>query len=240
MKEILNFDFSQLLIALIIPIGIMVYFLLKLIRVNISNSRFNKKYKNHFMILEILVWSLFFIWSLKVVLGETEYFSFFTIASLSIIFIWISWFVAKDFIAGVVLKLGDNYQSGQFFRLNNIQGHIDQVNYLHLNVNQENGEIIKIPFSKILGSVHHKSFLDDKTKQYKFEISIEKNETLDETREKIRKIILLSAGVNIKKEPIIALLNSSENRWNFEIIYFILDEQYCELIENNVKSVFRD
>jgi small-conductance mechanosensitive channel len=237
MKEVLNFDFSQLLIALIIPIGIMVYLLLKLIRVNVSNSRFNKKYKNYFMIFEILVWALFLFWSLKVVFGDTEYFSFFTIASLSIIFIWISWFVARDFIAGVVLKLGDNYQSGQFFRLNNIEGHIAQVNYLHLTINQNNGEIIKIPFSKIIGSIHHKSFLDDKTKQYKFEISVEKNETLDETREKIRKIILLSAGVNIKKEPIIELRSSSENRWNFEIIYFILDEQYCELIENNVNSV---
>lgn len=236
MKEILNFDFSELIIVLLIPIGILVYFLLKLIRSNISNSRFNKKYRNYFTLFEIIIWFLFLTWVLKVVFGNTEYFSFFTIAFLALIFIWISWFVAKDFIAGIVLKLSDNYQSGQFFRLNNINGHIAQVNYLHLNINQDNGEIIKIPFSKILGSIHHKSFLDDKTKQYKFEISIDKQGTLDETREKLRKIILLSAGVNIKKEPIITLINSSENKWNFEINYFILDEQYCELIENNVKS----
>ncbi|MCW8850068.1 MAG: mechanosensitive ion channel family protein [Melioribacteraceae bacterium] len=238
MKEILNINFSELIMVLIIPIGMMIYFLLKIVRVNFINSRFNKKYKNYFLLFEILVWFLFCTWSLKVIFGATEYLSFFSIAFLSIIFIWTNWFVAKDFIAGVVLKLSDNYQAGQFFRLNNIEGHIAQVNYLHLNINQDNGEIIKIPFSKILGSIHHKSFLDDKTKQYKFELSIEKKETLDETREKIRKIILLSAGVNIKKEPIITLLNSSENRWNFEIVYFILDEQYCELIENNVKSAF--
>ena len=238
MKEILNFDFSELIIVLLIPIGILVYFLLKLIRSNISNSRFNKKYRNYFMLFEIIIWFLFLSWVLKVVFGNTEYFSFFTIAFLALIFSWISWFVAKDFIAGIVLKLSDNYQSGQFFRLNNINGHIAQVNYLHLNINQDNGEIIKIPFSKILGSIHHKSFLDDKTKQYKFEISIDKQGTLDETREKLRKIILLSAGVNIKKEPIITLINSSENKWNFEINYFILDEQYCELIESNLKSAF--
>lgn len=238
MKEILNIEFSQLMMVLIVPIGIMIYILLKLVRVNFSNSRFNKKYKNYFLIFEILIWSLFCIWSLNLIFGSNEYLSFFSIAFLAIIFIWTNWFVVKDFIAGVVLKLSDNYQEGQFFRLKDIEGRIAKVNYLHLNINQDDGEIIKIPFSKILGSIHHKSFLDDKTKQYMYEITIEKKETLDNTREKIRKTILLSAGVNIKKEPIIKLLNSSEKSWTFEITYFILDEQYCELIENNIKIGF--
>ena len=238
MKEVLNFDFSELILLLIVPIGVMIYFLLKILKVNISNSRFNRKYKNYFLLFEIIVWLLFGWWSFKVIYGNTDYYSILIVAILFIVLFWIGWFLAKDFIAGTVLKLSDNYQEGQFFRLNDIEGHIAQINYLHLNIRQENGEIIKIPFSKILGSVHHKSFLDDKTKQYKFEIIIDKQETLDETREKIRKNILLSAGVNIKKEPLISLKLSSETKWNFDITYFILDEQYCELIENNVKSSF--
>ena len=238
MKEVLNFDFSELILLLIVPIGVMIYFLLKILKVNISNSRFNRKYKNYFLLFEIIVWLLFGWWSFKVIYGNTDYYSILIVAILFIVLFWIGWFLAKDFIAGTVLKLSDNYQEGQFFRLNDIEGHIAQINYLHLNIRQENGEIIKIPFSKILGSVHHKSFLDDKTKQYKFEIIIDKQETLDETRGKIRKNILLSAGVNIKKEPLISLKSSSEKKWNFDITYFILDEQYCELIENNVKSSF--
>jgi hypothetical protein len=89
-----------------------------------------------------------------------------------------------------------------------------------------------------LGSIHHKSFLDDKTKQYKFEISIGKQESLEKTRDKIRKTIFLTTGINIKKEPIITLKHSLVESWNFEITYFILDEQFCELIENNVRSSF--
>lgn len=238
MKDILNFDFTELVLVLIVPIGIMVYYLLKLLKLNISSSRFNKKHKNYFSLFEIVVWFLFGWWSLKVVYGNSEYYPILIITVLSIILIWIGWFFAKDFIAGTILKLSDNYQSGQFFRLNDIEGYIEQINYLHLNISQENGEIIKIPFSKILGSIHHKSFLDDKTKYYKFEIIIDKQDTFDETKEKIRKIILLSAGVNINKEPIISLKTSSDTKWVFVITYFILDEQYCELIENNVKSSF--
>lgn len=236
MKELLNFELSELLMLLIIPIGIMIYFILKLVKLNIVNNRFNYRQQNYFILIEIFVWMIFGIWTLKVTLGNTDYY-FLIITSILLLFLLlISWYVVKDFIAGVILKLSDNYQTGQFFRLNNIKGSIAQVNYLHLNVNQENGEIIKVPFSKILGSIHHKSFLDDKTKQNKFEITIDKKETLDNTKEKIRRTILLSAGVNINKEPIIIIKNTSENNWTFEITYFILDEEYCEIIENNVKT----
>ena len=238
MKELLNFELSELLLILIIPIGVMIYFIMKLVKLNFINNRVNNRQKNYFLLIEIFVWIVFGIWTLKVSIGETSYYSFFIISILSLLLLLIGWFAAKDFVAGVILKLSDNYQTGQFFRLNSIQGYIAQVNYLHLNVNLENGEVIKIPFSKILGSIHHKSFLDDKTKQNKFEITLEKKETLDNTREKIRKTILLSAGVNIKKEPIIIIKNTSANKWTFEITYFILDEEYCELIENNVKSSF--
>lgn len=236
MKELLNFELSELLMLLIIPIGIMIYFILKLVKLNIINNRFNHRQQNYFILIEIFVWMVFGIWTLKVTLGNTDYYFLIIVSILLLFLLLIGWYVGKDFIAGVILKLSDNYQIGQFFRLNNIKGSIAQVNYLHLNVNQENGELIKVPFSKILGSIHHKSFLDDKTKQNKFEITIDKKETLDNTREKIRRTILLSAGVNINKEPIIIIKNTSENNWTFEITYFILDEEYCEIIENNVKS----
>ena len=49
---------------------------------------------------------------------------------------------------------------------------------------------------------------------------------------------MLSAGVNIKREPLITVVESSSNEWVFEITYFIMDEQYCELIENNLRSSF--
>jgi hypothetical protein len=89
-----------------------------------------------------------------------------------------------------------------------------------------------------LGSIHHKSSIDDKTKQYKTKLTVKKKESLDNTRDSIRKTILLSAGVNIKREPLITVIESSEKEWLFEITYFILDEQYCELIENNLRSVY--
>lgn len=238
MKEILNFELSELLLVLIIPIGIMIYFLMRLIKLNILNNRFNKRHKNYFILFEILVWLVFGVWTLKVTFSGTNYYSFLVLTILTILLLLTGWFILKDFIAGLVLKLSDNYQDGQFFRLGNIEGHIAQINYLHLNLKQENDEIIKIPFSKILGSIHHKSSIDDKTKQYKVKLSVQKKESLDTTRDNIRKTIMLSAGVNIKREPLITVVESSSNEWVFEITYFIMDEQYCELIENNLRSSF--
>ena len=149
MKEILNFELSELLLVLIIPIGIMIYFLMRLIKLNILNNRFNKRHKNYFILFEILVWLVFGVWTLKVTFSGTNYYSFLVLTILTILLLLTGWFILKDFIAGLVLKLSDNYQDGQFFRLGNIEGHIAQINYLHLNLKQENDEIIKIPFSKI-------------------------------------------------------------------------------------------
>jgi small-conductance mechanosensitive channel len=238
MKEIIDFELSGLLLLLLIPIGIMIYFLLRLVKINILNNRFNKRNKNYFILFEIIIWLVFGVWALKLTFSGTYYYSFLVLAILAILLLLIGWFILKDFVAGVILKLSDNYQKGQFFRLNNIEGHIAKINYLHMNIKQGNDEVIKIPFSKILGSVHHKSSIDDKTKPYKIKLTVNKKESLDSTRDSIRKTILLSAGVNIKREPLITVMESSEKEWLFEITYFILDEQYCELIENNLRSVF--
>lgn len=238
MKELINFELSGLLLLLLIPIGVMIYFVLRLVKINILNNRFNKRNKNYFILFEIVVWLVFGVWALKLTFSGTYYYSFLVLAILVILLLLIGWFILKDFVAGLVLKLSDNFQEGQFFRLNNIEGHIAQINYLHINIKQHNDEIIKIPFSKVLGSIHHKSSIDDKTKQYKIKLTVKKKESLDNTRDSIRKTILLSAGVNIKREPLITVIESSEKEWLFEITYFILDEQYCELIENNLRSVY--
>ncbi len=239
MKDILNFDLSELLVVIIILLGLVLFFLLKFIRYNVMTYKFGKNHKKYFTILETGSWLFFGGWSLKMIFGGSEYYSIFTITIFAIFSLWIGWFLVKDFIAGIILKLSDSYQKGQFFRLGKIKGNITEINYLHLTINKNNGEIVKIPFSKILGSVHHKSFLDDKTKKGKFSFSIERQDSLVKTTDKIREIILLTAGVNIKKEPIINLIDDSEKIWQFEITFFVLDDKYCETIESNVIKAFR-
>ncbi|MCB9211296.1 MAG: mechanosensitive ion channel family protein [Ignavibacteriales bacterium] len=236
MNQIINLELSEFAIFSILLLGVLLYFFLWIIKKYFIAKRLSNRNQQYYFLVEIIIWVVFGIWALKTFLSNTIYYSIVVITIFAIVAAWIGWFVIRDFIAGVVFKLNDNYQKGQLIKLNEVNGFIEKLNYLNLDLVNENGETIKIPYSKILTSIHFKSFIDSKTKQHKFSITVLKNDTLEKTKELVRRSVLVSPGVNFKKEPHIIVKQEFDDNWIFEINAFVQNDDYCELVEANVRK----
>jgi len=238
MNQILNFEFSEFNLITVLILGLLLLFVLRFIR-RFFITRISKNHiKQLYQLSEIFIWIIYGFWSLQIVLKDSYYYMLAVLSICAIIIIWLAWFVAKDFIAGIVLKLADNYQPGQQFKLDNIQGIIVEADYLQLSVRMQDGIMVKIPYSKISGAIHYEARIDDKSSQHRFEIEVIKNYSIDEIRKRIRQAVLLSAGVSINKEPQINLKNETNDSCTFEMVVHAISPRYFQQIEGNVRSVF--
>lgn len=239
MNEFLNIEFSGLSLLIVIILGILISFALTIINKALIPKIRNNRAKQLFQIAEILIWSIFGFWGLHITLKDSDYYFLAVISITVVMVIWLGWFVAKDFIAGFVLKLGDNYQPGQYIILNEIEGVIVKTGFLDLILSTEDGSIVKIPYSKITSAVHYKIQPQDKTNQHRFEIEIKKNSSIEDTKNRIKSAIMLSTGASINKEPQINLKgNTDKSIWKFEVVAYALSPEYFQTIEQNVRDAF--
>ncbi|MCB9207611.1 MAG: mechanosensitive ion channel, partial [Ignavibacteriales bacterium] len=153
MNDILNFEISEILVAFILLIAFLLFVLMKIVKKYFVERQFSYRHQQYYSLLEIVIWIIFTIWALKTILEESIYYTVIVIVIFLSLAIWITWFVVKDFIAGLVFKFNDNYQKGQFIEVNDIKGYIEEMNYLTLDLISETGETIKIPYSKIQGNI---------------------------------------------------------------------------------------
>jgi len=222
---------------MVLMLGILIFFILRIINQTVVPKIEKNRIKQLFQVLEILIWVVYGFWGLHVTLKDSNYYMLAILTVSAVIVICLGWFMARDLIAGLVLRFGDNYQPGQNIILNEIKGSIVKAGYLDLFISVENGDIVKIPYSKISSAIHYKVKHRDKTTQHRFEIETKKNPFLEETRNRIKNAIMLSTGASIKMEPQISLMDHpDENIWKFEVVAYALSPEYFQLIERNAKN----
>ena len=239
MKELLNFRFSEFSVLTVLFLGILLSLLMGLLRRIVLNKITKNKNKQWYQIGELAVWILYAAWALHSILGDSLYYQMTILLILIVIVIWVSWFVVRDFIAGLVLKLNDSFQPGQYFKLGEIEGTILSADYLQLNLHRENGVIIKIPYNKISGAIHYKGEAEDQSMQHQFELEIADKYSLQDVRSLVREAVLLSAGARFSREPRVIHKGTEDKKQKYEVTISALSPDYNKLIESNVKEYFK-
>ena len=237
MNQLLNIEFSGLSLLTVVMLGVLLSFILRIISKTLIPKIRKNRIKQLFQVIELLIWTVFGFWGLHMTLKDSDYYLFAILTASAVIVIWLSWFMARDFIAGFVLKLGDNYQPGQHIKLNEIEGVIVKTGFLELILSREDGTFVKIPYSKISSAIHYKVQPRDKTTQYRFEIEIKKNSSIEDAKNRIKSAIMLSTGASIKLEPQIKLKeHTDESVWKFDVVAYALSPEYFQIIERNVRD----
>jgi small-conductance mechanosensitive channel len=236
MNELLRFEFSGLSLLKVLILSILLVLVLRLLRKKVIEKMLKTKSRQWYQIGEIAIWMIYGAWALHLVLGESLYYKLTILLILMVIVIWVSWFVVRDFIAGLVLKLNESLKPGQYFKLDDIDGTIIDTDYLQLNLRQESGVVVKIPYNRISGSVHYKGEAEEQSIQCRFEIEIEDRFSVEEVRHLTRKAVFLSAGTRLNREPRIIYKGKENKKQKFDIIVPVFNADYNKLIEGNVKE----
>ena len=86
------------------------------------------------------------------------------------------WRFLKDFIAGLVFKVQNNYGMNQRVQLNANSGVINELLNTHVKLEADNGELIYIPYSEFANQIIRKPSTQERLKQFSFTLIKEKTD----------------------------------------------------------------
>jgi small-conductance mechanosensitive channel len=219
--------------------GLLLVLVLKLLRrlpvVLLGKGTYRSFFQRAFPIAESLIWVLFTIWALGLIFVDllSQRLALLTLLTVSVF--WLSWFAAKDFIAGLILRLQDHYEIGQRIHLDNIEGSILRVGFLGMDIERTNGRVTRIPYGKLTGTIHSRR-PPETSSRYQFRVQLPKEASLEETVSRIRESALISPWSSPDREPQIRRISETDSAYIFEVGVSAIAPDYFEAIERDIRS----
>lgn len=252
MNDMIHFEISRFTLLEMLFLGVVLFVILRLVRRLINrlvlpgSSGFGTRplrrhLRRFWPLIETIIWTLFALNALAAVFQDRLYYTGALMIVLLVATAWFSWFVLKDWFAGVILRIRDVYQPNQMIKIGDIRGTVRRLGDLTLEIEQEDGEIAEIPYSQANSQIHWKSTPErSAATAYRFEVRIAKNaRPLAEARDTLRAAILFSPWLPSRQIPQIHLLEETPEHFRFEVKIAAPDRQIARAVEADVRDAVK-
>ena len=240
MNEIIEFRLSELALLKVLSFGVALLFIFRFLhRILDALLRlrdFFAPLSRVLPVIEAVLWLTYIVWAVGVVFTEGLYYNMALLMVLAIALALVSWFAARDWIAGLILRVQDAYETGQKIRFGEIEGTIRQVSHLALEIELSDGEQAKIPYSRISGQIRSQIRPDTTSNYHHFEIEIANKIPLAEAKQILRTAIMNSPWTAFEQEPQIKLLTETPTHYSFEVVVYTTGAGGGQTIEYQVKE----
>ncbi len=246
MNNLLNAEISRFSIVGILVLGVLIYLLLRLVRMAFSRFMQNRTFRQYFQrfwpLVETAIWLIFIISAFATVLSNNFQYDLVILAIMGLTLWGFYWLVIKDWLAGVIFKLRNIFQTGQLIKVGEIRGTVQQLGDMTMEIEQEDGEIAVIPYSQLSGQIYLKGTTTRKGQAttHRIEVEIPKDCPVDEARARVQNAILLSPWWGLQQKPQINILEESENNYRFETKIIAPDRRFALALEENVQHLLKN
>ena len=179
----------------------------------------------------MIIWVSFIYWSLKEAISEPLYYSIFFVSISLILLTWIGWYAARDYIAGIIWRSQDSYEAGQKLIINEITGRITKLTYLNVELEKNDGTVIKVPYSKIAGNIHYNKNDNKLVTTYTYSIDVSSKEVIANTIEKLKTSLINSPWHISYLEPHIKKIDGKGSKAVLEIVMHSFGEEGIEKLK---------
>lgn len=104
-------------------------------------------------LLELVLWVAYAFWGAHIFFGAHLYYDLVVGAMVILLLVAVSWYVFRDFLAGVLLKAEKSLEPGQMIRTPSAGGKIKSLGSRYLELVNEEGEEVRIPYAKLSNEV---------------------------------------------------------------------------------------
>ena len=215
----------------------LVLYLLKIFIPLISPGKINiNRFRKYFTLVEGIVWGMVLLGAAIFFLENNIIFSTILFLLLLLLFYWYSRFALRDYIAGIVFKVENSFSLDDPIEVEGQKGIIKKYHYRNLEIENEDGEMILLPYSILLGIVSSPRKISDSLLSFSFEITISSEQPYDKVSDLLKKYILSMPWTVFKNEPKIQLLEEKDNFFNVKITIFSFDESYFQPMHKRVEA----
>ena len=138
---------TALAIVLIIVLRSIQNFYLKMV----TSSVYRRIFLRWFPVLELVMWVGFVYWAV-LTLTDSSGFPVYLIAGLTLVMLALTgWYLLRDVFAGFILRSENHLENGIRYRTEDTEGVISHIGYRSLELITDDGEVIKLPYTMIVG-----------------------------------------------------------------------------------------
>lgn len=221
-------------------VGIIIYLLLKyvgkLLRYFSKGKNLRRVAIKVYSATEASIWILFLLWSLNLFYNVDKNLNPVFIAISSLLIIVFVWITGRDVLAGIIFTIENSLEEGQNIYSPFAEGKIKKIGVRALRVESESGQLLIIPYTKLISERISIVTKENRFKNYDSEISIYSEESPSKIRETILRRIMLSHFTSVLSEPKISYVETENGIHKFRVTASTIREDHFHRILFDLKS----
>lgn len=221
---------------LFVATAVLLFILFRVIHLLSFRIRGLKRFYSLLVAMELSVWMIFLFWLIHYFFGNKSYYNELILVLVITAVILLTWFYIKDVVAGFLFRIAHNPSLGQLLYADEADGVIKEMGSSHLSVEHEGGEIIRVPYSRLLGkSLSLKTADARSASEVVFRIKNLSSQDHHELEKEIR-LTLLQSPWCVPNKPIrIVFLPHPEE--GIEVALHILDKSFTEVAKHKIEQM---
>ena len=223
-------------VTIVAVIGLAVYVLFRVTRLALARSE-SLRLRNgltYIVPVEILVWTAYFFRSFEYLFAAASYYDYMRATLILIGFGLLVWFYLKEVVAGAFFRLQHNPKAGRQLQTDDLEGIVKRISATHIYLDTPGGKVVRLPYSKLVGSVFSLSTHKEAAHAFKFSIRVEKKWTGDETLQRIRRALLLSPYCSYKEPVDITIEDESPSSYVCNIAVRTIGHRFGTRVEKDL------
>jgi hypothetical protein len=142
-----------------------------------------------------------------------------------------AWFAIRDFFAGVVVKAGRVFTVGDQVRVGDYEGRVGSMGIRSITLETSQGDEAVVPYSTLSRVTVLRTPAVEGLAMHVFQLNIPTDESLSDTRQRIREGALCAHWASVVREPQVKPLGGN----SYEVTVFALDPDHGPDVEASVR-----
>ncbi len=221
---------------------ILIYFIFRSLHflnnklVNSVNNR--QRLQRILYFIEFLAWLFFTIEAIKYFSVSNRVIAIALSIILFIITAWTSWFVIKDYIAGLYIKWNKLFAIDDEIEINDKKGKIIGFKSRFILIEIDPLHTMQVVYSKLFNSNIVKIGLSGLSSNVSFTIHLSSKEKPVENIENIKTYIYQLPWINSRHEPMVIIEEQNKDGYLIRVNASLIDVKYSENFKNNIRNKF--
>lgn len=220
--------------------GILLFVLFRLLN-RLSNALV-KKIAHHrawikiIPIIELAAWFAYAFWGAYVIFFGHVYYDIIVGAMALLIIFGLAWFVFRDFLAGVLIKIEKALDVGQHIKTPFAEGHIKKLGTLSVELINDAGELVKIPYSQLSRETLIMPPDDEDSLPHQLTLPLSGEQHPEKMRDGLYDALVAMPYI-ISPMPAVKLLRTKNNKWELQVKYHTHMRSQAVIVEQKIREM---
>ena len=193
-----------------------------------------------FPLVEFAIWLGFSLWALSRAFSSYPYYHLLILLGIGCLVLIASWYFLRDFVAGIILKTEIPFAKNQKIKVLQTEGILKKLGYRTLEIESNNGEVVKIPYSQLAISSINIQSSNDGMQGYEVIIKVHSSIPIQEVKDKVSSAVLLTPWASMVQAPNVQLLKQHERESEYSVHFHSLSERHAAHISHFLQNFLEE